>query len=221
MEGILAYKKRNGLLLEPKVALPKDQVTSGKTKPSHPAHRFYLGFLLRSLGRKFGAENVRTFYISRSTAMTEASTEGAEWIADLDRGDGEKSGLTYCSNSFVEFFELVLEIEDRFLEQNTEHSAKQLMTSLKANESLIAKWATLWTGNESICNKAYEESIRIHVNGRMKAFVRHVRDVARTKLRIARSIAHGKKTKGSTSLQTGSKKALRSQLANLRAEEPK
>jgi hypothetical protein len=120
----------------------------------------------------------------------------------------------------VEFFELVLEIEDEFVERNRDHNASQLVTSLKSNISLLEKWTTLWVGDVSLCKKAYIESLRIHVNGRMKAFVRYVRDIARTKLRVARAIAHGKKTKG-PSLQSGSKKALRTQLANLRSDEPK
>jgi hypothetical protein len=215
----LTFKKTNHLLLEPNVVQPKDTVTVTQKKTTHSAHRYYLGYLLRTLSRKFGAANVKNFYICKDTAMTESSKESSEWIAGLDRGDGATTGLTYCSKSFVEFFELVLEIEDRFLETNRDHNASQLVTLLKSNEILLTKWATLWTGDASICNKAYLESVRIHVNGRMKAFVRYVRDVARTKLRIARAIVHGKKTKGS--LQTGSKKALRTQLANLRSDEPK
>jgi hypothetical protein len=147
------------------------------------AHRYFLGFILYALGKKFGHYHFRKFVLEGDLRCED--TEGMWWTAGVNRG-----GLMFCGDAFYIFFKEVLEIEDRFFSE-AKKSTKVLLVGIMSSAKLREEWEKLpWEENgvdEVLKERMFKEAVRLHVGGRSRIFVRSVKEKQKAAKRLCRS----------------------------------
>lgn len=149
------------------------------------AHRFYVGFILRQLGDKFGVSMFEQFKMDgESLDLEAAGLENLWWTAGVNRGK-----LYFPCQEFYNFFTLVLDIENKFFRKQV-RSTVMLKKLLEDDVVLCSEWCRLpWGDNVDDVTKerARKEGIRIHLGGRSRSFVRYVKEGHKTAKRMVRT----------------------------------
>lgn len=156
------------------------QEASSQTEDA--AHRYFLGFILFSLGRKFGHHLFRNFTLENVHCE---ESEGMWWTAGVNRG-----GLMFCGENFYTFFKLVLVTEDRFFTE-AKMSTKILTEEILSSDKLRQEWERLpWAegdADEALKEKVFREAVRLHVGGRARIYVKNIKEKQKAAKRLSRS----------------------------------